>query len=326
MNNIVIIGAGQLGSRHLQALAKLNVNTKIVVVDPSEESLKIAKIRFNEVLTSSNRKINAIYTSSIDKIDFAIDLAVIATNSDVRLQVLEKLLFRKQIKNIIIEKVLFPKLEDYDIALKLVRDYQIKAWVNCSRRMWPFYKTLKEILKDKKILSVNIYGTNWGFSSNSIHMIDLISYLCEKELYSIKELVISDDISESKRKGFIDFNGSITGILGEDIDFKITSYRDGNLPLLIEIAALEELHIINETTCDHFYGNHVTNWKITNEKFSIPYQSELTNIAFNQIIETSECSLTPFETSVKLHIPLISHLLNELSIKKNMKVANCPIT
>ena len=49
MKNIALIGCGQLGSRHLQALAFVKHKVKIQVVDSSSDSLKIAEIRFKEV-------------------------------------------------------------------------------------------------------------------------------------------------------------------------------------------------------------------------------------------------------------------------------------
>ena len=47
--SIAVIGAGEVGSRHLQALALLKRPVKIFVVDPSNESLRIAKERFQQV-------------------------------------------------------------------------------------------------------------------------------------------------------------------------------------------------------------------------------------------------------------------------------------
>lgn len=57
MKNIVVIGAGQLGSRHLQALSKVNFQTRIEVVAPFADALEVAWARFNEI--SSNSKIPA---------------------------------------------------------------------------------------------------------------------------------------------------------------------------------------------------------------------------------------------------------------------------
>ena len=48
ITNIAIIGAGQLGSRHLQGLKKAQLPMNIFVLDASEESLTICEQRYNE--------------------------------------------------------------------------------------------------------------------------------------------------------------------------------------------------------------------------------------------------------------------------------------
>ena len=54
MVNVAIIGAGQLGSRHLSSLA-LSVNDlEIQVVDPFQGSLEVAKSRFEEANPKDN--------------------------------------------------------------------------------------------------------------------------------------------------------------------------------------------------------------------------------------------------------------------------------
>lgn len=47
--NIVLIGAGQLGSRHLQGLKKIYTAVNIDVVDPNIDSISIAKERYEQV-------------------------------------------------------------------------------------------------------------------------------------------------------------------------------------------------------------------------------------------------------------------------------------
>ncbi len=49
MYKIALIGAGQLGSRHLQALAKINLEISIEVVEPNTQASEVAKQRFNEI-------------------------------------------------------------------------------------------------------------------------------------------------------------------------------------------------------------------------------------------------------------------------------------
>ena len=47
--NIAIIGAGQLGSRHLQGLKKAQAPMNIYVLDANNDSLKICEQRYNEI-------------------------------------------------------------------------------------------------------------------------------------------------------------------------------------------------------------------------------------------------------------------------------------
>ena len=65
MINIAVIGAGQIGSRHLQALSQLNRLTNIQIVDPDYKSLERAREIFLQVQKNKNiireRKFNGKY-------------------------------------------------------------------------------------------------------------------------------------------------------------------------------------------------------------------------------------------------------------------------
>ena len=58
MYNIVIIGTDQLGSRHLQGLAKSSKQLQIYVIDPNEKSLIVAEKGFNEVSKPAKSKVS----------------------------------------------------------------------------------------------------------------------------------------------------------------------------------------------------------------------------------------------------------------------------
>ena len=55
MINCAIIGAGQIGSRHLQALAQLNSPARIELVDSDPKALAMSEKRFLEVEQPSSR-------------------------------------------------------------------------------------------------------------------------------------------------------------------------------------------------------------------------------------------------------------------------------
>lgn len=326
MKNIAVIGAGQLGSRHLQALAKLDIESKIFVVDPSQESLTIAKSRFDEIESANKQLLQPFFFSTIDELDSDLDIVVIATNSDVRLKVLELLLANKKVAYLILEKILFQRLSEYEAASELLKRSRSKAWVNCSRRMWEFYERFRESLKNKRVLSFNVYGIDWGLASNAIHMIDLFSYLSGIENYSIDKVNIYSDLFESKRKGFVEFNGNISGNFGKSLPFSISSFTNGNVPMTIEIITENEKHVISEGLQKYLYFSIENNWNFVEMDFTIPYQSELTNIAVKDILDTSTSKLTAYETSKKLHLPLIKSLLESLSKLEKQEITECLIT
>jgi len=326
MKKIALIGAGQLGSRHLQALAKLDIKSKIFVVDPSEESLRVAKSRYEEAAVKEKGFHEVIFSRSIESVDDEIDLSVIATSSNVRLKVLDNLLTSKKVEYLILEKVLFQRAEEYETASEKIKVSGAKAWVNCTRRMWDIYKMLYTLVKDVKILYINTYGSDWGLASNAIHILDLISYLSGTEEYRINNIDFSAGIFESKRKGFIEFNGSLNGIFGEDISFSITSFKNGNFPFTVEVITEKGKYIINEGTQKRIQTLIDNDWRYAEDSFRIPYQSELTNAAAKNIFENSECELTTYESSKKIHLNYIKSLNEALGKVKNEEVRECPIT
>jgi ubiquinone/menaquinone biosynthesis C-methylase UbiE len=61
MVNIAVVGAGQIGSRHLQALSLIDREARLQIVDPSSQSLATAKERFETV----NPKNNSSFISGV---------------------------------------------------------------------------------------------------------------------------------------------------------------------------------------------------------------------------------------------------------------------
>ena len=86
--NVVLIGAGNIGSRHLQGLAKVKFPLNITVIDPFEQSLKIAEERFYQIKTKIKHSIN--FSQSIKNAPNQMDLAIIATSSNIRRNVIEE--------------------------------------------------------------------------------------------------------------------------------------------------------------------------------------------------------------------------------------------
>ena len=191
--------------------------------------------------------------------------------------------------------------------------------------MMEFYKELKSKLADEVLLDINIFGSSWGLATSSIHMIDLISYLSNSTDYRILTENIDDKPFESKRKGFYEFTGAIGGIFNKNINFKISSFHTGTVPYTIQIISDKSLYCIRDDEGKCWIGKERNNWKLEEVSFTFPFQSQLTHLAVQQILDTSRSSLTSYEESLKLHIPLLDCFCNYF--KKNGYNSNsCPIT
>jgi predicted dehydrogenase len=324
MIHVAIIGCGQLGSRHLQAIAKIDVPVDIQIIDPSHEALKTAQERFEQI--SSNPNVEKIsFFNSIDDLYAEIDFCIVATNADSRAPVTEEVLVKKAVKNLLLEKVLFQREGEYETIGKLIEKHTVKTWVNCTRRMWPVYEEMRDTLTGSQLLEINVSGSGWGMASNSIHMIDLIAYLAGSAEYAISSDLLDPEVAASKRKEFVEFTGSLKGVFKDGPAFSISSYKNGMVPLVMQIISENSICCISEHNGKGWISRKAQNWAWQEFLFETPYQSQLTHCLIRQIITTGTSALPSFEESAKLHIPLLRCFISFLG-RMGQEVDRCPIT
>ncbi len=131
--NIFVIGSGNIGSRHVQSLASLSSKLNIFVIDPNKENLDKTKKLFFDQKFANRNNINIFFNQTIKKIQDTIDLAFISTNSDVRRKVIQELISKNNVKNIIIEKVAFQKVKDFKHIVNLLRKKKYKIVCQFSK-------------------------------------------------------------------------------------------------------------------------------------------------------------------------------------------------
>ena len=85
-------------------------NVSIDVVDPNKISIQNAKTRLVEI-NNSNGDIN--FHKSIEFINKSIDLLIIATSSKIRFNVTKEVISKNSVRNIVFEKVLFQRVDEY---------------------------------------------------------------------------------------------------------------------------------------------------------------------------------------------------------------------
>ncbi|PAQ13671.1 hypothetical protein CD798_14820 [Bacillaceae bacterium SAOS 7] len=300
MNSVAIIGAGQLGSRHLQAIALHKEPLNIYLIDPCEQSTDTAISRFNEVDQYKNKHI--FVESTVKNCPKSLFFAVISTNSRPRLQLLKQLLQQIEVKYILLEKFLFPLEHEYAEADDVIRKHGVKAFVNCARRMWPNYQEIKKQLCKDANIRLNVQGINWGLASNAIHFLDLFYYLSGENQITMDSSNLTH-ILTNKREGYIELAGTLTGNIESTNRFKLTSNAGEGISLEIIIESEERKYVINESKQLLTYYDDEVNLE---KEFKVYYQSVLTHQVYEQLLATGQCDLATFEESATLHLKLLT--------------------
>ncbi|MBN2570161.1 MAG: Gfo/Idh/MocA family oxidoreductase [Deltaproteobacteria bacterium] len=325
MYDIAIIGAGQIGSRHLQAIAKLEGTARVHLADPSEESLRVARERFFEVYERDPGDVELVCSRGIDTVPESVDLAIVATCSNIRAGVVRELVDKKEVNNLILEKVLFQKEAEYYEIGELLKKNNIPTWVNCYMRSRDFYQKLREEIDPDQEVEMRVEGSLWGLGCNSIHFIDYFAYLTGCADFSFTASRLDHDLIDAKRPGFKEFSGELEGKNSHGHALILMCRDRGNDPIKITINNGSHHHeIINHI--DHVIHSTSDGRHKTEQKASIPFQSQTTNRLVQQIRDHGDCDLTPYRDSMNLHLPLIKIFLDHIQNLSGKSEEICPIT
>lgn len=322
MKNICLIGAGNIGSRHLQGLKKVKFPLSIEVVDSSTKALEIAHQRYQQIESSTNHQIS--FLKNISNLSKKIDLAIIATSSDVRRNVIENLLSTSYVKYLILEKILFQKRKDYFEIEKILKKKGIKTWVNFSMRTVPFYYNLKEKLKG--MVQMIVSGSQYGLVTNAIHFVDYIALLTNSYDFKVANDGLDPKLIASKRPGFSELNGTLSVSFKNGSTGSFTCCPDGDAPFIIEVFSSSYRCISKEYEKKAWISSSKSKWGWKEVESNIPYQSEMTNAIAEDILKNGRCTLTPYSEASKLHLQLLESLLKFLNASSTKKFNFYPFT
>jgi len=323
MFKIYIIGAGQIGSRHLQALKKVKIPLDIIVIDPSKQSLAVSRQRYEEVSSARHSHIINYIREIPDGQD--IDLAIIATASNIRAKIIKNLLQKNTAQYLILEKLLFDKKNDYLVIEKIFSKLKIKAWVNCPTRIRPIYQKIQKEMSDRKI-SLRVTGSQWGLATNAIHYLDFVSDLAKESSYLINADYLDKKLLPSKRKDFLELSGTLYADFKNGSRCELTDYNSGSAPWLVEIFNEEKRYIIRQSDGKVWESGAKNKWQWKEIIFKTPFISETTTGVVEDILKNGRCHLTPYSESAKIHLALLEPLIKFLNKNFSKKYEYYPFT
>lgn len=306
MHKIAVVGVGGIGRRHAQSLiGGLSATDKFYAVDPSQASRELLK---DQLSASDLDKV--IFLESTKDLPSEIDFLVIACNSKNRLQVLSDVLSRSTVKNLILEKVLFPAIDEYWQAAALIKEVQNSTYVNHPRRLYPVNLALKKLLADEEF-EFHVRGGEWGLLCNALHFIDLCQFLGGESPLSISTFQLNK-VFDSKRPGYSEAFGVVSGTCGK-AKFILESLEDWNKPLQISISGNDfKLTIEESTGLIRLDAHDQEKYKVLEGARISLYQSELTDIVNKDILSGRKVDLPSYSFSATSHIIFLAALQNAL--------------
>lgn len=321
---IILIGAGNIGSRHLQALALLDRPAQIFVVEPSEDARSLAKSRFESVYDHA-QALDVTYLSDLSGLPEQADVAIVATSSRARRAVVEELCYRVHVSSLILEKVAFQSLEDLYAMQIFFAQRKIRVWVDCVRRCEPFYQKLRERMRGDQMVHMLVDGGEWGIGCNGIHELDLYAYLTGATAFQADASDLDEEIIDSKRKGYVEFTGElrIDSVKGR---LTLRANRGMAAPGYTMISSDQRFYLIDEVENRARYREVATGWKWQEAELGLRFVSQVTQENVESILDTGDCPLASFDESIRYHEVLLQALLGHFNkVRKEERVV-CPIT
>lgn len=314
MFNILIVGCGNIGKRHLFSSLKLKKKINIQVLENNLKQIKISK-KINKNFDN--------YIKNFESINKNTNLVLCATKAFKRDKIIKKILNFCTPEYMIIEKFPFQNIIIYNKMIKFLKNKKIKVWVNFPFRYQDYYKyIIKNILKKNSILSciISLSKTDDLFSSG-IHFLDL---LIHNHNYNLEHL----DLRHIKKNNKYNwrYNGKVV-FSTKDRTIAIINSKS-NFEQQINIFSLSNHYKVK------LFSSKINPWDnpkvkiFKNDKlikvFDHYWQSSLTEKYLNDMILKKDTSLpTLFNTKycTELVIDAVKKKLSLVSAKDL-----CPIT
>jgi len=314
---LVIIGGGNIGSRYLQGLAKCRTDLDITVVDPSPQALRLAEERWREAEGPKTTH-RVTFRQTPYPLRESLDLAIVSTSADIRLNVIENLANHKRIRYWVLEKVLTQSPCHLDTMMESLTKAE-GAWVNTSRRMMAWHRSIYDQLSVNDTLSVHVSDSLWGLASNAIHFIDLTMWWARENLCKIDISQLNTNWIQSERSGFHELSGVLKANFSGGSILTLEAHKDGE-HLNLRVETDKGCWILDE------FNSVATDRTGAKTPGRLENQSEITPRLIDSILETGQCELPTIEESIPIHKVFLQRMLDHWNFSKECNDETVPIT
>lgn len=322
---ILLVGCGQLGSRHLQAIATLREVGEIHVVDPRPESLELARARLREVSDMNPAIVFQWHTEPMACCAGG-DLCIIATQAKGRPALIKRIAEQLSYEKFLIEKIVSQSMGDYQDLMEYVKKHSLLVWVHCQTRTYPVYRYIKSRLDPIEPITFTEIGGNFGLACNGIHYADLFLFLDGTNAIRSIGTKIDPVLHASKRGGEVfDLSGSLYGFSDKGSHFILSYAPQHQNSDVVTVVSSKGKFVIDIVAQSGFEWKEDTGWR------TLPImENELVSYTSKRIVADMlsgrESGLPTLEECFPAHRYILSELLPQFNLLLGTNNTYCPVT
>ncbi len=324
---VLVIGCGQLGTRHLEAVAALPGVREIEVVDPQPEALALGRARLTEA-QGRPASTRVRWLSSIDEASRGGALCIVATWAEGRCRLVREVARRLGYQAFLVEKIVGQSVGELEALLDSCRQGGISVWVNLKTRAYPFHQRVKARLDPGEPILFSAIGGNHGLANNGIHTVDLFVFYDGCEQLTPAGARIDPVLHPSKRgRGLFDLSGTLQAGTERGSHFTLSYAGDHAGSEQIAIATRSYRCIVDHLTRWAVESSAETGWAWRPAPFDDEVLvSQMTRRFVGEILKTGRCELPTLAEALPAHRYLLSELTPHFSRLMERPVELCPIT
>lgn len=322
----LIIGSGDIGTRHLQALAGAT-NAAIEVVDPRPEALQLGRSRWADVARPGQAP-RVAWLSALEQATPGGDLCIVATQAAQRPELVRAAVERLGYRAFLLEKIVAPSVDAYQALLRYAEEHQVSAWVNCQTRCHPFFQAVKQRLDPAEPLVCTVLGGNQGLATNGVHAADLFAYLDGAERIMPAGARIDPILHPSKRGAeLFDVSGTLEGVTQKGSRLTISFAPQLPQPAVFSIAT-SSYRCVMDPVAQWAAESHAGDgwaWKTITPIEDLRV-SRLTADFAADIVAIGQCRLPTLRQAFIAHEYVLGQLQPHFSRLLGRPITACPVT
>ncbi len=316
IQHALLVGAGALGSRHLQSLAADAHIKHVDVIEPNEDAHCVALARWGEIAGSASKTLRFCKLGELKRTP---DAAIIATPSKGRLAILEDVLGTGT-KYVLCEKVLFQTEAELRAAVTIVAQAGADVRVNHVYRYAPPFDELGgRLIKHQINLDIMVGGP--GMGSNLIHFLDLFGFLSRAEIAALSVELDRPLLASKRGPAYAEFTGSATARTTRGDRLSVRYGRDSVPSSPRMTIAIGAARIVIDEGAGTVLAN---DGELRTNRFTSPRVSSLTARILRKMVEGT-CPLPRIHDSESANLMMLKEL-NVAIHGKHSPATVCPIT